>query len=259
MAADSAGMLSKAAAWGRGNVPAQAETSLKATPVIDDEYRIGTAYQRGSHMTESVESFVAKLQQEGIQAGQDAADKLLADANEEAGKIVAQAEAKAGKIIETAEAEAATTLEKSQTDLRLAARDTALRLREALTRAVRTVLAAGAEQPLSDAEFVKTLLHDIVMQYVQADLDGRILIKIDVAPEMQHQLTQWALAHLHEKADRGDVSLDLKGTLGEAGFEYEIEGANIEVTLASVVDALSELVNPNLREMLNQAMAQPAE
>jgi len=210
-------------------------------------------------MAESIESFVAKLQQDGIRAGQEAADNLLADAHEKAGRIIAEAEAKAKKIVETAEAEAAVTLEKSRTDLRLAARDTSLRLREALGRAVRAVLAAGAERSLGDAEFLKALLHDIVMQYVQADLDGRILMKIDVAPEMRQQLTEWALAQLHEKAERGDVSLDLKGTLGEAGFEYRIEGANIEVTLTSVVDALSELVNPNLREFLDQSMAQPTE
>jgi len=210
-------------------------------------------------MAESIESFVAKLQQEGIQAGKDAADKLLADTNKKAEKIVAQAEAKAAKILQTAEARAADTLEKSRTDLALAARDTSLRLRETLTRAVRTVLAAGAEQALGDAEFLKPLLHAIVMQYVKADLDGRILMKINVAPEMQQQLTEWALAHLHEKAERGDVSLDLKGTLSQAGFEYEIEGANIEVTLASVVDALSELVNPNLREMLDRAATQPTQ
>jgi len=210
-------------------------------------------------MAESIESFVAKLQQEGIQAGEEAADKLLLDANQKAERIVAEAEAKARKIVETAEAEADVTLEKSRTDLRLAARDTALRLRDALTRAVRAVLVTGTEQALGDAEFLKVLLHDIVMQYVQADLDGRILMQINVAPEMQQQLTQWALAQLHEKAERGDVSLDLKGTLSEAGFEYEIEGANIEVTLASVVDALSKLVNPNLRETLDQATTQATE
>jgi len=210
-------------------------------------------------MAESIESFVAKLQQEGIEAGKEAADQLLADANEQARRIIAEAEAKAKTITETAEADAAATLEKSRTDLQLADRDTTFRLRDALTRAVRAVLAAGAAQSLSDAEFLKTLLHDIVMQYVQADLDGRILMQINVPPEMQHQLTAWALAQLHEKAQRGDVSIDLKGTLREAGFEYEIEGANTEVTLASVVDALSELVNPNLREVLNQALAQPTE
>jgi hypothetical protein len=55
----------------------------------------------------------------------------------------------------------------------------------------------------------------------------------------------------------GNVSLDLKGTLADAGFEYQVDGANIEVTLSSIVEALTELVNPNLREILEQAMAEP--
>lgn len=210
-------------------------------------------------MAESIESFVAKLQAEGIQAGKQAADELLADARSEANRIVQEAEAKAKRIVETAEAEAGRSLEKARTNLELAARDTVLRLRETLTRAVRAVLAAGAREPLGNPEFLKTLLHDIITQYVKADLDGHVAVTINVAPEMQHQLIQWALAHLHEKAESGDVSIDLKGTLAEAGFEYEVEGANVEVTLAAVVDALSELVNPDLREILDQATAQPTE
>lgn len=210
-------------------------------------------------MAETIESFVAKLQEEGVQAGKEAADKLLADAQKEADQIVAEAEAKARKIVAVAESGAAATLEKSKTDLALAARDTVLRLRETLSRAVRAAMATGVRQPLGDAEFLKTLLHDIVMQYVRADLDRRTTITINVPAEMQHHLAQWALAHLHAKAEQGDVSIDLRGTLADVGFEYEVEGANVEVTLASVVEALSELVNPHLREMLDQAMAEPKE
>lgn len=208
-------------------------------------------------MADSIEAFVAKLQTEGVQAGQAAADKLVADARKQAEQILADARAQAGKILEDAKAQAAGTIEKSQTDLRLAARDTALRLRDALGRAVQAVLAHQAEQHLTDAEFLKPILHDIVMAYVQADLDEKTDVRINVAPEMQQQLAAWALEHLHEKVAGSDVSLDLKGTLAEAGFEYEVKGATVEVTLASVVESLSELISPNLREMLDQAMAEP--
>ena len=68
---------------------------------------------------------------------------------------------------------------------------------------------------------------------------------------MREQLTAWALQHLHQ----GNLALDLRGTLAEAGFEYQVEGAKIEVTLTSVVDALADLVSPALREMLQRAAA----
>ena len=208
-------------------------------------------------MAGSIEAFVAKLQEEGVQAGQQAADRLLVDARKQADATLAQAEADAKKIVSGAQAEAASTLEKSKVDLQLAARDTALRLRDALSRAVRAILAAGVKPHLTNADFLGKLLYDIVMQYARANIEEKTTVRINVAPEMQHQLTQWALQHLRDKPDMGNVSLDLKGTLADAGFEYQVDGANVEVTLSSIVEALTDLVNPNLREMLEQAMAEP--
>jgi V/A-type H+-transporting ATPase subunit E len=207
-------------------------------------------------MPETIEAFVAKLRQEGVQAGRDAAEQHLAKARQEADQVLAQARVQAAKIIADAQAQADSRLAKSKTDLELAARDIALRLREALSRALREVLAAGAKGPLTDADFLGKLLYDIVTQYVRANLEDKVTMKINVQPEMRERLTQWALLHLRDKPDLGNVSLDLKGTLTEAGFEYRADGANVEVTLSAVVESLSDLVNPALREVLERAMAE---
>jgi len=208
-------------------------------------------------MAETIEAFVARLQKEGVEAGRKEGERHLAQSRRQAEEILAKARAEAGKIRAEAEADAAGRLEKGRTDLQLAARDTVLRLRDALGRAVRGVLAAGVGQRLSDAEFLGQLLRDIILQYVRANLEERVTVRINVAPEMRQQLAQWALAHLKERPDLGNASLDLKGTLAEAGFEYQVNGASVEVTLSSVVEALSELVSPALREIVDQATGQP--
>jgi vacuolar-type H+-ATPase subunit H len=208
-------------------------------------------------MAETIEAFVAKLQKEGVQAGQEAAAKIKAEAEKRAAETVAQAEAQARRIVDDAQAQAAGLLAKARTDMELAARDIALRLREALGRAIREVLARSARPALSDPEFLGKLLYDIVMQYAQADRQEQTTIRINVPPETREKLAQWAIEHLRDKPDMGHLSIDLKGTLADAGFEYQVRGANVEVTLASVVEALSELVNPSLRDILQQAMARP--
>jgi len=202
-------------------------------------------------MADTIEQFVAKLQAEGVQAGRAAAEELIAKARRDADEIIRQAQARAAKIHHDAEARAQATLAKSKTELELAARDTTLRLREALARAIRAALAAGAKQPLEDAEFLRRLLSDIVLQYVRADLQGQPTFNLNVTPEMRGKLAAWALHQLHQ----GNLALDLRGTLAEAGFEYQVEGAKIEVTLTSVVDALADLVSPALRQILEQATA----
>jgi F0F1-type ATP synthase membrane subunit b/b' len=206
-------------------------------------------------MAETIESFVAKLRQEGVEAGRQEAEKLRAAARREADQVLAQAHTQARKIADDARAQADATLARSKSDLELAARDVALGLREVLSRAIREVLRAGAEKPLTDTDFLSKLLYDIVMQYVQADIGENATIKINVPPEVQQKLTGWALQHLHKRPDMGGASIDLLGTLAEAGFVYQADGANVEVTLSSVVDALSELISPNLRDILQRAMA----
>jgi V/A-type H+-transporting ATPase subunit E len=206
-------------------------------------------------MAETIESFVAKLRQEGVEAGRAAAEQHLAKARQEADVVLADARAKAARIVQDAQAQAEGNLAKGRTDLELAARDVAMRLRETLGRAVREVLAAATRQQLSDPEFLKTLLHDVVIQYAQADIEAKSAVKINVAPDMQAKLADWTMALMH-KPELHQVTLDLQGTLAEAGFEYQVGGANVEVTVDSVTEALSDLVSPGLREILQRAMAE---
>ena len=206
-------------------------------------------------MAETIEAFVAKLRQEGVEAGREAAEKHLAKARQEADAILADARVQARKMLSNAQAQAEASQAKARTDLELAARDITLRLRDSLSRAVRQVLAAGAREQLADPEFLGGLLREIVLEYVEADIAKKSSFRITVTPEMRERLAQWALARLRQPELAG-VSIDLKGTLAQDGFEYRAEGAGIEVTVDSVVEALSELVNPALREMLSRAMSQ---
>jgi len=206
-------------------------------------------------MAETIEAFVAKLRQQGVEGGREAAQLHLAKARQEADALLAEARAQARKILSDAQAQAEAAQAKARTDMELAARDITLRLRDSLSRAVRQVLAAGAKEQLADPEFLGGLLREIVLAYVEADIARKTSFQITVTPEMRERLAQWALARLRQP-ELGGVSIDLKGTLAQDGFEYRAEGAGIEVTVDSVVEALSELVNPALREMLAHAMAQ---
>ncbi|MCK4628121.1 MAG: hypothetical protein KAT56_03905 [Sedimentisphaerales bacterium] len=205
-------------------------------------------------MAETIESFVNKLQEEGVQEGQAAAEKIRSEAQGQARQIVEEARAEAEKAVNEAQEQAKTILEKGRTELRLAARDASLKLRTILSQALKTVMGEPVEAPLADAEFLTPLLHDIIMQYAQADSGNSKTITINVSPEMQKQLANWAIGELHKAVKSSNTRLDLKGTLNQAGFEYRIDGATVEVTVDSVVVILSELVAPQLAELLDQAM-----
>jgi hypothetical protein len=106
-------------------------------------------------------------------------------------------------------------------------------------------------------DFLGRVLHEIVTSYAQSDREGTDQIRISVKPELRDQLVDWALGEIgRDKVEetRKHIGIDLKGTLKQSGFEYTCAGATIEVTLDSVVEMLTEMVSPKLRETLDQAV-----
>lgn len=211
-------------------------------------------------MAETIESFVTKLQQEGVEAGRQEADRLRAEAEAQAREIVQQAEAQAEKVLADAKAQAADDLARAQTELALAARDAALRLQEALSRALSALLAEETQRVLTDEAFLGKILHQLVGLYVESDFQCRETLQINVPAEMREKLISWALKEIGQEAvERVRPSIDLTGTLADAGFEYTCGGSTVEVTRESVVETLMDLIGPSLREVLKKAMAEDKE
>ena len=206
-------------------------------------------------MVDTIETFVAKLQKEGVQAGQAAAEKLQVEAKGEAETILAEAEEKARKIIADAEEKARNILARSKTELDLGARDTVCSLRDALSAGLNAILSEAAKDKLDDADFLGKMLQEIIMVYARADKDHDPIIEIKVPEKMREKLKQWVFdAIAKETTGKSEPSINLKGGLRKAGFEYEVDaGGTVEVTLASVVETLSKLVAPDLRDVLVKA------
>ncbi len=199
-------------------------------------------------MAESIDSFVTKLRNEGVLAGQAAAEKIRSEAESEAKRLLEAAEAQARRIVEDSKAEARKTLARAQAELKLAARDTVLALQEALSRALREILLARTHEALSNVDFLKSVLHDLILQYVRADIEGKGSLAINVSDQTRHQLVDWAINEIHQKAPGRQI--DLQAALSGAGFEYQANGGTIEVTPESVVEVLNGLIGPELRRIV---------
>lgn len=208
-------------------------------------------------MADTIEAFVAKLKNEGVEAGKKQAIEIRTDAEKEAEKILADARSEADRILDGARKERENMLSRTQTELKLASRDTVLRLREALGKALSAVLNQAAENKLSDVDFLGDVLHQLVTRYAEADIKGEHGFTINVEPELRQKLVDWAIAEIGRErveSTKHHMGLDLRGTLRDAGFEYNVTGATVEVTLESVVETLEQMVNPALRELIQPAL-----
>lgn len=211
-------------------------------------------------MAQTLESFVNRLRADGVEAGRAAAEDIRREARERAEQVVKDAEAKARQVLAEAAAERERTLLRTRTDLRLAARDTVARLREALSQAVTQVLSQGVAQALEKPKFLEELIRDIATRYAEADATGTATMTINVAEPMRQQLANWAIATFHQAGkNKAGFSVDLHGTLASAGFEYQVADGTVEITPASVVQVLSEIVTPELRRLLSEAIQDTAD
>ena len=203
-------------------------------------------------MPETIDTFVNKLQTEGVEAGQAAADKIRTEAQQQAEQIIKTAQQQADAIITDAKDQAQANLDRNAAELKLAARDTLLRLRGTLSKILQTVLTKRTESQLADPDFLKSLIQEVVTQYARADSTGVQDITINLSEEHRRQLADWAVTQLSQ-AD--SAAVDLKGALAQAGFEYTIDGATVEVTVESLVETLAEIINTDLRKMLETVVA----
>ncbi len=204
-------------------------------------------------MAESIESFVARLQSEGVEAGRQEAHKVLEDARREAEQIIEQADQQADRIVADARRQAEAELARGRTELKLASRDALLHLRHALNRALQAVLARAVAPVLNDDQFLRQLLHELVLRYAQADIERGAHMDISVSPDLHGRLSDWAIGEIRGRADAHGMGLDLRGELATAGFEYNISGGTVEVTVESVVEMLTRMVGPRLAELVDQS------
>jgi V/A-type H+/Na+-transporting ATPase subunit E len=206
-------------------------------------------------MVQTIEAFVNRLQADGVEAGQAEAEKIRVQAEQQAQTRLAEATEEAKRIVAQAQADGETIRGRAETELTLAARDTVVRLQEALSRVLQGVLVDAVRGKLEDADFLGGLIRDVVKRYVEADAAGSSSIAVRVSEEMRQRLLSGTVAALRPEAPEAK-QIDLRGTLAEAGFAYEIAGGTVEVTVDSVVEVLSEMVGAELRKRVAAAAVQ---
>ena len=102
-----------------------------------------------------VEALIARLRDEGVAKGRDAAERTEGEARHRAAQILGEAEAEARRIVSAAQREANSLKTAGEDALKLAMRDAVLQLRSVLTREVnenvRRLITAELKRSLASA------------------------------------------------------------------------------------------------------------
>lgn len=207
-------------------------------------------------MANSIKDFVETLKSEGVDAGKEAAQKIEAEARTQAEQIIVEAKAKADQLVADADAEAEQVRRRMNSSLELATRDAILLLRQKLSDALSTVLSHEIDQALSEEETLNRLLRDVIPACTKLSLQNKANAEIRLPKDMHSRLLNGTLRELTRALKGRDIHLNVKASLEKAGFEYKIDGSTVEVSVESVTALLSDMIDPELRRILEKVTEQ---
>ena len=209
-------------------------------------------------MPKNIEAFVETLKSEGVDAGKKVAEQIEADAQAQADQITAQAQAKADQIIADAKVEADKIKSRMDSSLELATRDALLALKEKLSQLLNALLARDVKKALSKEETLAAVIQNVIPAYAKATAKDSVSAEISVPKALKGKLIESTLKDLVKALKTQGIQAEVKSSLAQAGFEYKIEGSTVEVSTDSVTALLADMIDPELRHILDSAIANQA-
>lgn len=194
--------------------------------------------------TSGLSALIARIRQDGVDAGQAERARLLSQAEAEAQAILARARAEADAIRAEAERQAQERANRLEGELRMASRDFVYRMHDRIhTQVIEPLAREATEAALADPQRLAALIAELVLAWGRGG-------QAQVDPRLRAELEQALAAALAAKAAAGTV--ELKDEQGLRGFRLIRQGEHFvwDVSVDTVARELASLVEPTLRELL---------
>ena len=188
-------------------------------------------------MSEDLQSLLEKINRDGVEKANAAADKIIADAKAKAAEIVKTATAEAAKAKVDAEKAAADYSARAAETISQAARDTILKIEASVTNMLTDLLAKNVDKALADEKNVAALTLEAVKGLTE---------KAEVAVA-----GKYAQALKAQLASQKNITVVTDDTLG-TGFSVRLDGGRVEhaFTGATIAEELAKRLRPDLAKLV---------
>lgn len=182
-----------------------------------------------------VQQLIERLHGEGLAKGQAEAEQLIADARAKAVEIIDEAKREADEIATSAIHEAERTRVAGEEAVRIAGRDTILRLTDELAEDFVRKLRHLVGHTLQDTEFLRSMILQITSGAVAGEPGGaqNVVVMVDPATE-ENELP----------ADQESLDAFIRSLIGETlqdGLTFEIEESEVPGVRVQAVDGDLEI------------------
>jgi V/A-type H+-transporting ATPase subunit E len=197
---------------------------------------------------------IGALKEEGVDKGREEADRIVGESRREAAKIVGEARHEADRIIEGAKGKANATMANLDQQMSLALRDMLLKAKDELTELVALrPLREATDKALSDPEFIKKLIFEIISRYVESRTAKGIKeeLHIVIPEDMEGQFVkEWVTMMRSELKTQATLHTDK----GFKGFKLFTEGGGGEliVDTDSMLEVMRPFVSERFRRILDE-------
>ena len=211
-----------------------------------------------------VEALIERLRQQGVEAGRAARDEFIGEAEREGETIIKDAREKAAAIVAEAHQESERLKASGEDALRVAMRDTVLRMRETLRKRLEGQVRSLVAKQLVDEEFLRRLIVEVAGQArddSQADQAEHVevllppeaigLEELQRRPEeLQSKLSQFA-KEIASATWRDGVIIDTLEP-GSRGIRIRLKDEELELDLSdrAIADLLLEHLQPRFRAVM---------
>ncbi len=209
--------------------------------------------------TSGVHDLIARIRDDGVQAGKQEADQLLAQARREAARLLADAKAESEEMRQKASAEIESVKHAALEALKLAARDTRLRLEaevlDGFQRHVKRLFAPVTH----DGQFIRSLVlvlagqaaeHHLKDQRLQILVSDMLAGKEHENPELDQVIREGVLGISGEMLREGIEIIPSSEVAGGARVRVVDEDLEIDLTDEAVHALLLKHLLPRYRNIL---------
>ncbi len=213
-----------------------------------------------------VEALIERLKEQGIAAGQEKAESIVLDAQKRAEWIINEAELEAQILVKNAKAEAEAVKTAGEDALKLAARDTFMRLRDKLSSSFKREVMRVVGKKMVEKKFLEKLILALAGQVrdkTGLDQTKHIVIQLpenvfgnDDLHRNTEELQDGALSHfvgaLTADLLRTGVKFEVSGELN-SGLLLKLKDDNIVIdfTDEAVATLLLEHLQPRFHAMMD--------
>ncbi len=213
--------------------------------------------------TSGVQELIDRLSQEGVEAGELQASRIVNEAQVQANDILESAKRRANEIIDTGRQEAEQFQAAGHEALRLAARDAVREFASMLHDGLRNRLQELVHHQLKDPQLIRRLILEITRKATDGVKDEAVelLLPTEIITEEEARrrieageedaLTEFIQGLLGEDLrERSTV-----GTHEESGMIIRVHDQNIEIDLTdeAIADLLAEHLLPRFRAIMRSA------